>query len=108
MSLHNALPPSDKPDLSGQLYDRTVGPESLVTCALEKGMTTMTKIADDITQLIGNTPLVRLRRLTEGLDAQVVARLEFFNPAGRVKDRIGVSMIEKKEKEGAGGGGSPD
>jgi cysteine synthase A len=72
----------------------------LVTGALEKGMTTMTKIADDITQLIGNTPLVRLRRLTGGLDAQVVAKLEFFNPAGSVKDRIGVSMIDAAEQAG--------
>ena len=62
-------------------------------------MATM-KIADDITQLIGNTPLVRLRRLTEGLDSQVVAKLEFFNPAGSVKDRIGVSMIDAAEKAG--------
>lgn len=93
-------PPSDKPDLFGQLYDRTVGPEPLVTGALEKGMTTMTKIADDITQLIGNTPLVRLRRLTGGLDAQVVAKLEFFNPAGSVKDRIGVAMIDAAEQAG--------
>jgi cysteine synthase A len=66
---------------------------------LEKGVTTM-KIADDITQLIGNTPLVRLRRLTGGLDAQVVAKLEFFNPAGSVKDRIGVSMIDAAEQAG--------
>ncbi|HZM54713.1 MAG TPA: cysteine synthase A [Acidimicrobiales bacterium] len=58
------------------------------------------KIADDITQLIGNTPLVRLRRLTEGLDSQVVAKLEFFNPAGSVKDRIGVSMIDAAEQAG--------
>jgi cysteine synthase A len=58
------------------------------------------KIADDITQLIGSTPLVRLRRLTEGLDSQVVAKLEFFNPAGSVKDRIGVSMIDAAEKAG--------
>ncbi len=62
-------------------------------------MATM-KIADDITQLIGNTPLVRLRRLTEGLDSQVVAKLEFFNPAGSVKDRIGVSMIDAAEQAG--------
>ena len=57
-------------------------------------------IADNVTQLIGNTPLVRLNRITEGLQAQVVAKLEFFNPAHSVKDRIGVSMIEAAERDG--------
>jgi cysteine synthase A len=58
------------------------------------------KIANDVTQLIGNTPLVRLRRITNGSSAEVVVKLESFNPAHSVKDRIGVSMIEAAEKAG--------
>ena len=58
------------------------------------------KIADDVTQLVGNTPLVRLRRVTEGAAAQVVAKLEYANPAHSVKDRIGVAMLDAAEKEG--------
>ncbi|MGZ9226381.1 MAG: cysteine synthase A [Anaerolineales bacterium] len=58
------------------------------------------KIANDITELIGNTPLVRLNRITEGLNAEVVAKLEYFNPAHSVKDRIGVAMIDAAEQAG--------
>lgn len=58
------------------------------------------KIASDITKLMGRTPLVRLNRITDGAPATVLGKLESFNPAGSVKDRIGVSMIEAAEREG--------
>ena len=58
------------------------------------------KIASDVTRLIGNTPLVRLNRMAAGLPAQTIAKLEFFNPAHSVKDRIGVAMIEALERDG--------
>ncbi len=57
-------------------------------------------IASDITRLIGNTPLVRLNHMTAGLHATVTAKLEFFNPAHSVKDRIGVAMVDALEREG--------
>jgi len=60
----------------------------------------VTKIANDITELIGNTPLVRLNRLTQGLDVEILLKLEFQNPGGSVKDRIALSMIEDAEKMG--------
>ena len=58
------------------------------------------KVANDVTELIGNTPLVRIRRLAAGMPAEVVAKLEFFNPAHSVKDRIGLSMIDAAEQAG--------
>jgi cysteine synthase A len=58
------------------------------------------RIYDDITQTIGNTPLVRLRRVVDGAKATVVGKLENFNPLWSVKDRIGVSMIDAAEREG--------
>ena len=58
------------------------------------------KIADDVTQLVGSTPLVRLNRLAQGVDATIAAKLEFFNPGNSVKDRIGVAMLEAAIAEG--------
>ncbi|MBI3999472.1 MAG: cysteine synthase A [Candidatus Omnitrophica bacterium] len=58
------------------------------------------KIYSNITQTIGNTPLVRLQKITAGIDAEIIGKCEFFNPLSSVKDRIGVSMIEDAEKKG--------
>ena len=60
----------------------------------------MGRIYDDITKTIGNTPLVRINRMTKGSVAEVLAKLESFNPLSSVKDRIGVSMIEAGERDG--------
>jgi cysteine synthase A len=60
----------------------------------------MGKIYEDLTKTVGNTPLVKLNRVTKGLDATVLVKLESFNPLSSVKDRIGVSMIEAAEKAG--------
>jgi cysteine synthase A len=58
------------------------------------------RIANDVTELIGNTPLVRIRRLSQGAGAEILAKLEFYNPAHSVKDRIGFAMIEAAEQAG--------
>ena len=60
----------------------------------------MPKIYDNIVQTIGHTPLVRLNRVTEGAQATVLLKCEFFNPLGSVKDRIGMAMIEDAENRG--------
>ncbi len=60
----------------------------------------MSGIYNNVTELVGRTPIVRLNRLTEGLDAQVAVKLEFYNPANSVKDRIGVAIIDAAEKSG--------
>ena len=58
------------------------------------------RIAEDITKLVGNTPLVRINKLADALPGRVVAKLESFNPLSSVKDRIAVSMVEEAEKLG--------
>jgi len=61
----------------------------------------MARIYEDVTQVVGNTPLVRLNKVTEGAGATVLAKLEFYNPANSVKDRIGVAIVDAAEKAGA-------
>ena len=66
----------------------------------------MARIYESIVELIGGTPLVRLGRLAAGLGADVLAKLEYFNPAGSIKDRVGLAMIEAAEGDGILRGGS--
>jgi len=61
----------------------------------------MARIYEDATALIGNTPLVKINSLTEGIDATVLGKLEFYNPANSVKDRLGVAIIDAAEKDGS-------
>lgn len=58
------------------------------------------KIADSVLELIGSTPMVRLKKVTKGIDAEVVAKLEYLNPSGSIKDRIALRMVEDAEKQG--------
>ena len=84
------------------MIGNTLGPnlkESVADKQIIREMVAL-KIAENAGELIGNTPLVRLNRITKGAKAEVVGKLESFNPVGSVKDRIGVSMIEAAEKEG--------
>ncbi len=60
----------------------------------------MTTIFSDVTKVIGTTPMIQLRHITEGVNAPVFAKLEFQNPLGSVKDRIGIAMIEAAETKG--------
>lgn len=60
----------------------------------------MAKMLDNITQAVGQTPLIRLNRLTEGMPADVAVKIEFYNPANSVKDRIGVAIVDAAEKAG--------
>src|SRR5438067_3057636 len=93
-------PVQERPALSGATLRHPVRrrrrPGRLVRRQGEESM----RIAEDVTKLIGNTPLVRLRRVVAGARGEVVAKLEFQNPAHSVKDRIGVSMIDAAERAG--------
>ena len=66
------------------------------TAATNTGM----NVANDVTELIGKTPLVRLNKMNTGCHAEILLKLEFFNPLGSVKDRIGLAMIEAAERDG--------
>ena len=59
------------------------------------------KLYNNITEVVGNTPLVRLNRITDGAKANVYAKLEFYNPTSTVKDRIGIAMVDSAEKDGS-------
>jgi cysteine synthase A len=59
------------------------------------------KVYSNITEIVGNTPLVRINKITDGAEAQVFAKLEFYNPTSTVKDRIGIAMVDAAEKSGA-------
>lgn len=61
----------------------------------------MSRIFDDITKTVGNTPLVKINNIAEGLNAEILAKLESFNPLSSVKDRIGIAMIDDAEKKGS-------
>src|SRR4030095_15017268 len=81
--------------------DSTVcGRESIYSRARRRQRGGGMRIASDVTELIGNTPLVRINRLAAGLGATLVAKLEFYNPAKSVKDRIAVAMIDAAQKSG--------
>ena len=62
----------------------------------------MGRIYNNIVETVGHTPLVKLNKVTAGVDATILLKCEFFNPLGSVKDRIGMSMIEDAEKRGSG------
>ncbi len=81
------------------LFFSRVTVPNVVSRNIDQG-TPVSKIANSITELIGGTPLVRINRLTAGLHAEVLAKLEYFNPGGSVKDRIGLSMIVAAEDAG--------
>ena len=59
------------------------------------------KVYSNITEIVGNTPLVRINKITDGAQAEVYAKLEFYNPTSTVKDRIGIAMVDAAEASGA-------